>query len=436
MTPKITQTSKKSGADLDERLSRIERDIEMVKKTIVAKKTNNHKKNISWISTILIVISAMFFVFAIVGFWLKTNIVNTDVWVSKTSEVIQNPNVRNNISRSLSDAIFSKVDVDTYVSDLLPDKAKPLALPISSSIEDFTQQQINKTMQAPVFIYFWEKINRQAHAGLVNSLQKANTNSLDNDNLLYFSGDKMMLNINPIYSNVRDKLSAKGLTFVNNVTPNQINKQIQVAEVQQMPAVLFAFNTISRAALLMIIPMILFGVGGFLLSPNRRKGLMIFASSSIALLVLNVQAVYLAQHPFMSGLNNAFKNSNNISAQAIFDIYTRDLIYYNRVAIVLMLVLLLFAFLAGPAKLSVWLRTQISKIFESKYDSPFIIWLNKNTNYIILGLLIVTFGLTIFPLINSIWFILTLFIVVGILCILLLSLKNGVKPTKKKRSKK
>ena len=202
-----------------------------------------------------------------------------------------------------------------------------------------------------------------------------------------------------------------------------------------MPTVLFAFNIINKAALLMIIPMLLFGIGGLLLAPDRRKGLMIFGISSIVLLVLNVQAVYLTQYPFIAGLNSALQNSNSASAQAIFDIYTKDLIYYDRVAIVLMLVLIAFTFLAGPAKMSVWIRAQISKLFDSKSDSQVVKWLVKNTNYIIAGLLIFTFILTVFPLINSVWYLLTLFVVVGILCIGLISLKNTQK-TKKPQSKK
>jgi hypothetical protein len=436
MAPNKSKSNLDGGVDLEERISRLEKEVEMIKKTTISKKSNGHKQLISWISGVLIVVSALFFVFSIAGYWLKTNIVSTDVWVDKTSEVIQNSNVRSDISNSLSNTIFAKVNVNSYVSSLLPDKAKPLAGPISSSLQSFTEQQINKLMQTQAFINAWKKLNQQAHSGLINSLQKASTNSPDKNSLLYFSGDNLMLNVNPIYSNIRNKLSAKGLSFVSNITPNQFNKQIQIAHIQQMPTVLFAFDVINNAALIMIIPMLILGAGGLWLAENKRKGLMIFGISSIVLLVLNVQAVYLTRYPFIASLDNAFRNSNGASAQAIFNIYTKDLIYYDRVAIVLMLVLIVFTFLAGPSKIAVWVRAQISKIFNSKSNSPQVIWLVKNTNYMIAGLLIATFLLTVFPLISSVWYLFTLFVVVGILCIALLSLKNNQKPKKRLSKKK
>jgi len=422
------------STDIEKRLSKLESDVKIIKKSQITKKTTKNRL-LPWVSAILLVFAAIFFIFSIAGFWLKTNIISNDVWVSKTSEVIQNPNVRSDISTSLSNSIFTKVNVNNYVSDLLPEKAKPLAGPISNSLQSFTQQQINKVMQTQAFINMWENLNRQAHSGLINSLQKANTNSLNNNDLMYFNGDKLMLNINPIYTNIRSKLSAKGLTFVDSITPGQVNKQIQIAKVQQMPTVLFAFNIINKAAFYMIILMLIFGVSGLLIAKRKRKGLMIFGVSSIILLILNVQAVYLSQYPFVASLSSALQNSNSASAQAIFDIYTKDLIYYDRIAIVLMIVLIAFAFLAGPAKISVWIRMQISKVFGSKSESQVVKWLVANTNYIITGLFTIAFLLTVFPLIKSVWYLLALFIVVGVLCIGLISLKNTQK-TKKRQIKK
>ena len=203
-----------------------------------------------------------------------------------------------------------------------------------------------------------------------------------------------------------------------------------------MPTILLAFNMINKAALLMLIPMVIFGVAGLLISINRRKALLIFGLSSIVMLLVNVQAVYLSKYPFMSNVGKSLENMNSSSAQSIFDIYTKDLVLYDHIAIILMLVLVIFTFLAGPAKISVWIRLQISKLFKSKSDSPVVKWIVANTNYLITGLLIITFLLTIFPLISSTWYLLTLFIGVGIVCLLLLSLKSNIKIVKQRQSKK
>jgi len=436
MPSTLEKSNNIKNVDLEKRLDRLEREVNEMKKNTKSNINHNHTKLRFWVSSVLIFISAVFFVFSIAGFWLKSNIIKTDVWVEKTSEVIQNPSVRSDISIALTNAIFSNINIDSYVADLLPDKAKPLAVPISNSLTDMTQKEIDKLMQTDIFIKSWQKLNQSAHNGLIKSLESANTNTQEKGDILYFDGDKLMLNIQPVYASIRDGLASKGLGFVQNVTPNQINKQIQIAKVKQMPQILFAFNLINNAAFLMLIPMLIFGIGGLLVAFNRRRALIVFGVSSIVLLIVNVQAVYLLKYPFISGINNALQDSGGGSAQAIFNIYTKDLIYIDQIAIILMIILVLFALLAGPAKLAVWIRMQISKLFESKSDSPVVKWIIANTNYLITGLLIITFILTIFPIISSVWYLVTLFIVVGIICILLLSLRSNEKRTKKKLAKK
>lgn len=436
MPSTLEKPNKIKNVDLEKRLNRLESEVNEMKKNTNNNINHNHTKLRFWVSSLLILISAVFFVFSIAGFWLKSNIIKTDVWVEKTSEVIQNPSVRSDISIALTNAIFSNINIDNYVADLLPDKAKPLAVPISNSLTDMTQKEIDKLMQSEIFIKSWQKLNQSAHNGLIKSLQSANTNTQEKGDLLYFDGDKLMLNIQPVYASIRDRLASKGLGFVEKVTPNQVNKQIQIAKVKQMPQILFAFNLINNAAFYMLIPMLIFGIGGLLVAFNRRRALIVFGVSSIVLLIVNVQAVYLLKYPFISGINNALQDTGSGSAQAIFNIYTKDLIYIDQIAIILMIILVLFALLAGPAKLAVWIRMQISKLFESKSDSPVVKWITANTNYLITGLLIITFILTIFPIISSVWYLVTLFIVVGIICILLLSLRNNVNQTKKKLAKK
>jgi hypothetical protein len=244
-----------------------------------------------------------------------------------------------------------------------------------------------------------------------------------------------MLNLQPIYAEIKDKLLTKGLSFVDKVAPAQINKQIPVATVKEMPTILLAFNLINRAGLLMLIPMLLFAVIGLVVAADRRKSLLIFGVSSIVLLVANVQAVYLTKYPFINSIKNALQNSDSASAQAIFSIYTKDLVYLDRIAIVLMIIVALFAYLAGPAKLSVWLRAQISKIFSTKTKSPAVLWLGKNVNYIITAILLIAFVFTLFPIIHSVWYLLALYLVAGILSIILLSIKFAIEPKINKKSK-
>lgn len=428
MTGTKKTPAKASSIDLETRLRKLENEIEKINQAInqnkTTKKVHKNPKAKRVFSNFLILLASLFFVLSISSFWLKSNITNTDTWVKKTSEVISNQNVRNLIATSITDEIFTGANVDNYIAEILPENAQPLAKPLSGTLKDLTQKEIDKILQSPRFLTFWEKLNRQAHSGIINSLENANDKSKVGDNLVYIEGDNLMLNIQPIYANIKDKISSSGFNFIDKIAPAQINKQIKITQIEQMPTVLLVFNLIEKAGWIMIIAMVITGVGGLALSLDRRKSLQIFGISGITLFVFHVQSVYLSKYPFISGFGSLLKDTDSTTAQNIFDIYTKDLIYMDRLAILLLALIILFTFLTGPSKPSVWIRDQLSKLFKNKSNSPLIIWIGKYANYIITGLLIFTFLLTIFPIIKSGWYLISLFTIVGIICVILASLRN------------
>jgi len=164
---------------------------------------------------------------------------------------------------------------------------------------------------------------------------------------------------------------------------------------------------------------------GLLIANNKRRALMLFSIMSIVFIVLNVQAVYLAQYPFADSLKNALGSADTSSALAIYSIYIKDLIFLDRVAIVIMLLITLFVFLTGPAKIAVWIRNALSKLFNNRQDSKLLKWMSTNTNVIITALAVVIFLLILFPFISGPWYPITLVVIAGVICIVLLSIKTS-----------
>ena len=62
------------STDIEKRLSKLESDVKIIKKSQITKKTTKNRL-LPWVSAILLVFAAIFFIFSIAGFWLKTNII-------------------------------------------------------------------------------------------------------------------------------------------------------------------------------------------------------------------------------------------------------------------------------------------------------------------------------------------------------------------------
>ena len=87
-------------------------------------------KGSAFVTAILVFLTALIFCLSIISFWIRQTIFDTNTWVNKTSAIVASNAVQQDISTASTQAIFKAVNVDQYVSDLLPDKAKPAAVPI------------------------------------------------------------------------------------------------------------------------------------------------------------------------------------------------------------------------------------------------------------------------------------------------------------------
>ena len=78
MPSTLEKSNNIKNVDLEKRLNRLESEVNEMKKNTKSNINHNHTKLRFWVSSLLIFISAVFFVFSIAGFWLKSNIIKTD----------------------------------------------------------------------------------------------------------------------------------------------------------------------------------------------------------------------------------------------------------------------------------------------------------------------------------------------------------------------
>lgn len=388
----------------------------------------------SFAIVVLVIVTALFLNFSVAAIWVKRNVVNTDVWVAKTTEFVQTESVRNDIANRVSTEIFAQANVEQTLAEVLPPRVEGLAAPLTKTLQDKTTAEVEKIMQSDQFVQIWENANRSAHAGIIQSLEAAGDPSVavPTDNLMYIQDDTLLLNLRPVIDAVKARLVDNGLDFVGKINIVKSGPTIQVTKIENMQSVLMAFNLINKTAALLPVLALVSAFGALLLARRKRVVLMAIGLTTALLMVLNVQAIFLARYPVVQAAASSLTAASSESATAVFDILTSDLILLDRVLMAIVLLVTLGAFLGGQSKAALWLRNATSKLFSGRQNNHIIKWLGQHAVQVVSTISVLAALLIVFPLVKGPVFPLVLVGVVVALSFFLLSLKTAYENEQKK----
>ncbi len=174
--------------------------------------------------------------------------------------------------------------------------------PLVSGITGFRDDTIKKLLATPKFEQLWNQINRNAHASLVAVLTGTSHGAVSANN------NTVTVDLGVILDRVKQRLVARGLTFAEKIPSKSIPYTIvQSNKLTKIQSYVRAFNT--NATWLPWVAVALF-VGGFLITPNRRRGILtgIIMVGVVDILLLAVFAVlrsyYIDNLPSMARLRH------------------------------------------------------------------------------------------------------------------------------------
>ena len=185
-----------------------------------------------------------------------------------------NPTIQTAIANRLSTEIVTQTDIAGTANDLANrliqqgarERVKDLVPPLVSGIQSFLNDTIRKLLATPEFEQLWNQINRSAHASLVAVLTGTKHGAVS------ASSNTVTVDLGVILDRVKQRLVARGLTFAEKIPSKSIPYTIvQSNKLTKIQSYVRAFNTL--ATWLPWVAVALF-VGGFLITPNRRRGIL------------------------------------------------------------------------------------------------------------------------------------------------------------------
>lgn len=334
------------------------------------------------VAVILVVLTVFTVALAFPGAWVRRTTVNTDRWVATVGPLTQDPAVQEYLARTITEETFTALGVEAKVTALIQEKAPQLAflaVPITTSVQGFVQDQVAKLVQTQAFQDLWVEANRFAHTQIIAILN-------GESDIVSAADGRVVLNLLPVVNQALAQISqvasdllgrpitlptitsgevpSAAITKIEEATGVQLPAdfgQIVVLESQQLASAQDAFSLVNRLVWPTLILFVLFFVGAMWVSVRRRRTLIQILTASAVVLVIERR---LFIHEAASIVDKA-KPENQAAVQAVANALKGSYLRYTGWLLAIALVVLVIALITGPYPWAVKFRGWVRDLYQA-----------------------------------------------------------------------
>jgi hypothetical protein len=295
----------------------------------------------------LILVGSLVAILAVFSIWAKRQLLETDTWVETSTELLEDEEIRNQLSNFMVDEIYANVDVQGDLEKALPPRLQPLAGPAAGGLRQILDRLANEALQRPRVQEAWEGINRTAHERLIFVVEE------DVD-------QPVTLDIGTILEGVG---SQAGLNIADRLPPDA--GEIEVIPADDLETPRKAVNLLQKLVIfLTLLALALFGVAIYLARGWRREALrgvgfaFIFVGIAVAAVRGFAGDALVGTLATTDAVEPAVANTYDIGTSLLAD-GAGAMIFYG-------IVIVLGAWLAGPGGIATGLRRTLTPLMHDR----------------------------------------------------------------------
>jgi len=289
---------------------------------------------------LLVVVGCILAPLAMLGVWLKAEILDTNTYVSTMAPLADNPDIQDALATRITNALVVNPSLESQVANALPPRAQFLAPRLTDAFASVVHEAALKVVQSDQFSNLWKEANRRAHTRVVALLKGEKSGRLGVEN------GEVTLDLGPMAQKVNAALEKRGIDAFSN-SDRVKDKQIVLVDSIWLKRAQTWTDLLQKIAyVLPILTLLCFGVAIWL-SPNRRRTILRSALGVALALAIVAVGFNAGRHFYLSVLPDSV---NLKAAGAVYDQLLGNLRLALRTGFVLALVIALAAWLSGPAR--------------------------------------------------------------------------------------
>lgn len=352
------------------------------------------------VSAVLIVLTCVLVPVTLLAVWVHDIVLDTDRYVSTVAPLARNRAVQDAAVARITKAVDVRVNGPEATSQLaawlqsqgLPPKAaqavKGLGPQLDSAVDDTVHKAATRVIRSERFATAWKDANRTAHHAVVHALTGEGQGAVN------VNDGTVTLDVGTAVDTLRQQLKAAGLPATSAIPST--DKQLVLLDSDQLGKIRRLAHVLNVLGNWLPLLTVAIGAAGVLLAHRRRRALArtalgaAFASLVVVIVLAVFRGYYLDHLPATVRSHDA--------AAAVYD----TLIHFLRVslvtAITLGLVIALGAYLIGPGRLPVAVRTTSDRTSDSVAlwayrhqvrPSRAGVWTQRHRRWLTLGALLV-----------------------------------------------
>ena len=312
------------------------------------------RRIVAWV---LVLLASLLIPVSVISVWAIRTVTNTDQYVATMAPLARNQVIVEHLAQKATNELFSTHTVQNKVTAALPPKAKPIVTPIVAEVHGYVYGLALKVFESPKFGQLWDTLNRHTHDAVVDVLtgkQTPLTEKLE-------KGGGIVVNVTPALNNVINEANAKGVTLFNPLKPilTQGNKLgITVVSKAQVSEFSGFFNLIVTLKWVIPVVALVLAILAIVIAVDHRKTLLRMAIGVALVTLLLLAGLSLGRITFINQAGHTF---NRQVAGAVWDTMLRFLKTDLRWTLLVAALASLGAWLAGPSRYAVWVRSTCGK---------------------------------------------------------------------------
>ena len=296
--------------------------------------------------SLLVILGLLLLFLANFAFWTTTTVLNTDRWVNMVAPITRDPEIAEAIGVIVVNQISEASNIDNAMSEILPERFGILINPLSDALAGLVEEAVTKFVLSDVVNAVWVTTNRVAHTLVINVLE-------GRGDVVYLETGQLVVDLSPLINAIKDNfgLGRLDLDLVGDDGKIVLLENEQVAVLQQIVSILNAVKI-----LLPLITLLVLAVAVWV-SLWRRKTILWIGIGVVAAMLLTILIYNLAGSWLLVSITDPLVR---LFAGEILDIIMNGLLTQTMVLLVIGVLIIVGAWLAGPGKTAVKIRNAFS----------------------------------------------------------------------------
>jgi hypothetical protein len=297
------------------------------------------------LAALALLLGCLLLLIANLAIFARTLIFDTDTFADVVAPEEPDEHVIAGVADTLSNKIATSTRVQDRIQELTPGDNALVAAAVANAAEDLIDRTVRAVMRSDQFRGVWRGVVVRAHERFVALVE-------DDDR------EPVTLNLRPAVEQVDQRLEARGIDLIDDATLDHVSEVVALRRAQ-IDDVRETADLVRRLVIVLPIAAVLFITAAVALAPDRRRMLARAGVGIVIVMVVTGLALRIARRAITDRVEV------DVRRQAVESLWGRlfETLFQQTAALAALgLVIAVGAWLAGPSRLAVGLRTRVKSI--------------------------------------------------------------------------